>query len=147
MSWNSWDIVNQQFQSFFDNLVNMTKNGIISEDLPNNTNEADGVISTEDNIRKSQTLAISGHQTPKVGQCGHWKDTVYHKLSLQWHSSVHWGLSSRHSGLPLNCHWITTGFLKTHPARGNHQLMPTVGPPMGRNMAKAVKITSKPRLF
>ena len=35
----------------------------------------------------------------------HWKHTGF----LQWHSSVHWGLSSRHTGLPLDCHWKTTG--------------------------------------
>ena len=28
---------------------------------------------------------------------------------FQWHSSVHWGLSSRHTGKPLDCHWKTTG--------------------------------------
>ena len=27
----------------------------------------------------------------------HWLPTIF----LQWHSSVHWGLSSRHTGLPL----------------------------------------------
>ena len=39
----------------------------------------------------------------------HWKHTGYQQLFLQWHSSVHWGLGSKHSGLPLECHWITTG--------------------------------------
>ena len=39
----------------------------------------------------------------------HWKHTGYQQLLLQWHSSVHWGLISRHTGLPLDCHWITTG--------------------------------------
>ena len=46
----------------------------------------------------------------------HWKTTgrplEVHwlpKFFLQWHSSVHWGLSSRHTGLPLDCHWKTTG--------------------------------------
>ena len=39
----------------------------------------------------------------------HWKHTGYQQLFLQWHSSVHWGLISRHTGLPLDCHWITTG--------------------------------------
>ena len=28
------------------------------------------------------------------------------KIFLQWHSSVHWGLSSRHTGLPLEDHWL-----------------------------------------
>ena len=39
----------------------------------------------------------------------HWKTTGYQQFFLQWHSSVHWGLSSRHTGLPLDCHWKTTG--------------------------------------
>ena len=39
----------------------------------------------------------------------HWKHTGYQQFFLHWHSSVHWGLSSRHTGLPLECHWITTG--------------------------------------
>ena len=39
----------------------------------------------------------------------HWKHTGYQQFFLQWHSSVHWGLSSRHTGLPLDCHWKTTG--------------------------------------
>ena len=39
----------------------------------------------------------------------HWKRTGYKQFLLQWHSSVHWGLSSRHTGFPLDCHWITTG--------------------------------------
>ena len=37
----------------------------------------------------------------------HWKHTGYQQIFLQWHSSVHWGLSSRHTGLPLDCHWKT----------------------------------------
>ena len=32
----------------------------------------------------------------------HWLLTFF----LQWHSSVHWGLSSRHTGLPLEDHWL-----------------------------------------
>ena len=39
----------------------------------------------------------------------HWKHTGYQQFFLQWHSSVHWGLCSRHTGLPLDCHWKTTG--------------------------------------
>ena len=31
----------------------------------------------------------------------HWKHTGNQQFFLQWHSSVHWGLSSRHTGLPL----------------------------------------------
>ena len=36
----------------------------------------------------------------------HWKHTGYQQFFLQWHSSVHWGLSSRHTGLPLDYHWL-----------------------------------------
>ena len=43
----------------------------------------------------------------------HWKATGrpleahwLPKLFLQGHSSVHWGLSSRHTGLPLEDHWL-----------------------------------------
>ena len=36
----------------------------------------------------------------------HWKTTGSTLAFLQWHSSVHWGLSSRHTGLPLDCHWL-----------------------------------------
>ena len=39
----------------------------------------------------------------------HWKHTGCHKFIRQWHSSVHWGLSYRHTGLPQGCHWNTTG--------------------------------------
>ena len=39
----------------------------------------------------------------------HWKHTGYNKNFLRWHSCVHWGLSSRHTGLTLDCHWKTTG--------------------------------------
>ena len=39
----------------------------------------------------------------------HWKQTGYQQFLLQWHSSVHRGLSSGHIGLPLDCHWIITG--------------------------------------
>ena len=42
----------------------------------------------------------------------HWKhtgNTGYQHFFLQWHSSVHWGLSSRHTGLPLDNHWKTIG--------------------------------------
>ena len=35
-----------------------------------------------------------------------WKYTGYQKLFLQWHSNVHGGLISRHTGLPLNYHWL-----------------------------------------
>ena len=38
----------------------------------------------------------------------HWKRPGYQQFFLQWHSSVHWGLNSRHTGLPLDYHWITT---------------------------------------
>ena len=37
----------------------------------------------------------------------HWKHTGYQQSFLQWHFTVHWGQSSRHNGLPLDCHWIT----------------------------------------
>ena len=36
----------------------------------------------------------------------HWKHTRNQQLFLQWHSSVHWGLSFRHTGLPLDYHWF-----------------------------------------
>ena len=36
----------------------------------------------------------------------HWKTTGSTLAFLQWHSSVHWGLSSRHTGLPLEDHWL-----------------------------------------
>ena len=36
----------------------------------------------------------------------HWKRIGYHQFFLQWHSSVHWGLNSRHTGLPLEYHWL-----------------------------------------
>ena len=39
----------------------------------------------------------------------HTGNTGYQQFFLQWHSSVHWGLSSRHTGLPLEDHWKTTG--------------------------------------
>ena len=42
----------------------------------------------------------------------HWKrngNTGYQQLLLQWHSIVHCGLNSRHTALPLDYHWITTG--------------------------------------
>ena len=35
-----------------------------------------------------------------------WKHTGYQKLFLRWHSSEHWALSSRHTRLPLNYHWL-----------------------------------------
>ena len=35
-----------------------------------------------------------------------WKHTVYQQSFLQWHSSIHWGLSSRHTGWPLEDHWL-----------------------------------------
>ena len=35
----------------------------------------------------------------------HWLPAIF----LQWHSGVHWGLSSRLTELPLDCHWKTTG--------------------------------------
>ena len=31
----------------------------------------------------------------------HWIHIGHQQFFLQWHSSVHWGLSSRHTGLPL----------------------------------------------
>ena len=36
----------------------------------------------------------------------HWKHTGYQQFFLQWHSSVHCGLSSRHTGLALEDHWL-----------------------------------------
>ena len=36
----------------------------------------------------------------------HWKTTGSTLAFLQWHSSVHCGLSSRHTGLPLEDHWL-----------------------------------------
>ena len=39
----------------------------------------------------------------------HWSHTCYQQLFPQWHSSEPWGLNLRHTGLPLNHHWITTG--------------------------------------
>ena len=36
----------------------------------------------------------------------HWYTTGSTLAFLQWHSSVHWGLSSRHTGLPLEDHWL-----------------------------------------
>ena len=36
----------------------------------------------------------------------HWNTTESTLAFLQWHSSVHWGLSSRHTGLPLEDHWL-----------------------------------------
>ena len=36
----------------------------------------------------------------------HSKHTGYQQFFLQWHSSVHWGLSSRYTGLPLEYHWL-----------------------------------------
>ena len=39
----------------------------------------------------------------------HWKHTGYKQCCLQWHSSMPWCLSSRHTGLPSEWHWITTG--------------------------------------
>ena len=39
----------------------------------------------------------------------HWKHTGYQQPFLQWYFTVHWGQSSRHNGLPLDCHWITNG--------------------------------------
>ena len=35
-----------------------------------------------------------------------WKATGSTLAFLQWHSSVHWGLSSRHTGLTLEDHWL-----------------------------------------
>ena len=37
----------------------------------------------------------------------HWKHTGYQQFFLRWYSSVHWGLSSRHTGLPLNYHCLS----------------------------------------
>ena len=36
----------------------------------------------------------------------HWNALATNKYFLQWHSSVHWGLSSSHTGLPLNYNWL-----------------------------------------
>ena len=36
----------------------------------------------------------------------HWNTTRSTLAFLQWHSSVHWGLSSMHTGLPLEDHWL-----------------------------------------
>ena len=38
----------------------------------------------------------------------HWNHTGYLHFFLQWLSSVHRGISSRHIGLPLDCYWIIT---------------------------------------
>ena len=38
-----------------------------------------------------------------------WKHTGYQQSLHLWHSSVHWGLNPRHTGLPLNYYWITKG--------------------------------------
>ena len=35
----------------------------------------------------------------------HWRHTG-NTLATEWHSSVHWGLSYRHTGLPLNYLWL-----------------------------------------
>ena len=57
------------------------------------------------------TLADANTQWCSSGKPleSHWKHTGYQHFFLQWHSSVHWGLSTRHTGLPLDCHWKTTG--------------------------------------
>ena len=42
------------------------------------------------------------------------EQTGYQQFFLQLHPSVHWGLSSRHTGLPLdstNYHWLRVGAL------------------------------------
>ena len=36
----------------------------------------------------------------------HWNHTGYQQFFLQWHSSEHWGLSSRYTRLPLEDHWL-----------------------------------------
>ena len=36
----------------------------------------------------------------------HWKHTGYHQFFPQWHSSVHWDLSSRHTGLLMDYRWL-----------------------------------------
>ena len=36
----------------------------------------------------------------------HWETTGSTLAFLQWHSSVHWGLSYRNTGLPLDDHWL-----------------------------------------
>ena len=36
----------------------------------------------------------------------HWKHTGYQQFLFQWHSSVHWGLGSRHTGLPPEDDWL-----------------------------------------
>ena len=60
------------------------------------------------NLHNWNTLEHRWKDTEKPLE-SHWKHTGYQQFFLQWHSSVHWGLNSRHTGLPLDCHWITTG--------------------------------------
>ena len=42
----------------------------------------------------------------------HWKATGSTLALIQWHSSVHWGLYSRHTGLPLEDHWLRVRVIK-----------------------------------
>ena len=49
----------------------------------------------------------------------HWKTTGSTLAFLQWHSSVHWGLSSRHTGLPLEDHWLRVRDHDTRESEGN----------------------------
>ena len=39
----------------------------------------------------------------------HWKHTGHQQLLIHWHSSVHSGLTSRHTGSPLGYHWLRVG--------------------------------------
>ena len=48
----------------------------------------------------------------------HWKHTGYQQFLLQWHSSVHWGISSRHT----DCHWIATGRPLAHGKGYDHDV-------------------------
>ena len=44
---------------------------------------------------------------PLEDHWGHSGNIGYQYLFRQWYSSVRWGLSSRHTGLPLDFHYIT----------------------------------------
>ena len=41
-------------------------------------------------------------KTPERPLACRWNHTGYQQIFRQWYSSVHWGLSSRHTGLPLD---------------------------------------------
>ena len=55
---------------------------------------------------KPVLICIIGTQWRTTGST--LENTGYQQFFLQWHSSTHWGLNSRHTGLPLNYHWIIT---------------------------------------